>query len=387
MKEIQLVGVTHGVQAYSRFGNARHYEVLPPGDFIAGLGISAGAEVAIETVPGCEITAGEVIETPSMTAQKYKEVFAIAEGQYFFGAAARLLIGSGCHVYGVDDERLRHHAYPRHKALINDIPVLTYLNDGILSDRLARKIAYAKAFLGHMDASVRESRMFERIAHGAFDVAILGQAHTDRLASDASLQEQLGLRVIEYLRVEPRINGHPITADNLQYAYGLDKLESHLYVPDALEVEIDASEHKIQRELYRRRYNALTIGRVLSRKDPLPVYLGRFYISDIAETSLFELHINSQLGSSFTGTIYDVLGTATVEGVVSEGEISFRKIYDKATITETAIAPLNYAGDVDSDNGDVRGRYAPDGEQIHQGNCFIMTTYDRNAVHRLNKID
>jgi len=236
-----------------------------------------------------------------------------------------------------------------------------------------------------MDSSIREDRMFGFLSKGNFDTAVVSQAHADTLAASPELQARLGLRVAEYLRVEPLHNGYPITDDNAPTSITSQKLPSQLYAPDPYEVAMDAHGHAITRERYRRRYNAFSIGRVLGRREMSPDYLGRFYITGPAEKSLFELHVEDRAGSEFTGTIYDILGTATAEGEITPDGLEFRKVYDKTTVLERNIVPLNYRGTINPDTGTVLGRYAGDRDKIEWGMCFVMRPYDRHAIHQLNR--
>jgi len=386
VKELQLVGVRHGVEITDIFGIPSRYEVMPPGDFVEQLDIGQSSSVAIEAVPGRELTAGIIEESEFVSHELYQQEHAKASQQFFFGAASRQLEQYGHQVLGIDDARLRLEVYPKHEALLAEEYLLEYHYGVNMPPRVERKLAFSRAFIGFMDSTIREDLQFQRLSEGNFDLAIIGEAHGDILATDTDLQEELGVRVVDYRRSGVSYIGLPIDRSNYP-RYPTKYVDSFLYQPNPNELANDVRRSLVEKELYRRRYNAFTIGRILGRSEQLPDYVGRFHISGIAESSLFELHITDRVGAEFQGKIYDVLGDAAVQGTFDSISIEFRKDYDLSTTMNPNIRPLIYRGMTNQSSGNVHGRYSLAEDTARSGFCFVMTKFDKSAIHRLNDHD
>lgn len=383
MREIDLVGAIHGVAIHSRIGGVSHFEVEPPVDFVDQLEFDQGAKVAIEAAPGGELTAG-VFQDPDVdNLSAYERAWAVMRAQAFFGAASRMLTQAGFIVEGIDDNRLRNHVCAEHLALLGDFGA-DDMYDLNLPRWRQRKLGHSYALLRFLDSSVREDLMLRRLSQGDYSGVIIGQAHADILAATPELQDRLGVEVVRYRRADVRYRGKPLSDKN-RPRYSDEHVDAYLYEPDPQELAKDAQEHVVQKELSRRKYNAFRIGRVLSRRDPRPDYIGRYFMSGLAEASLFELRIDDRAGQDFKGTVYDVLGNAAVAGTISSSSIDFVKTYEpKTTSRESAVQPLRYIGRANQQSGNFYGRYRLVGEDTRWGYGFVMTPFDRLAVRRLN---
>lgn len=376
MRELQLIGAAHGTTAEWALG-PKFFEVDPPEGLADILSTTGGAKsIAIEAIPGHELSAG----VPNYEADvSFETALVLARGQLLFGSLAKELTAQGHTVTGIDSERIRAGVYPKLLGTIAKHFVWQYLGDGMLTPRQERRIKHSRAIIEHIDSSVREEHMFRELAEGDFDAAILGQAHADVLAADERLQRQLGLQVVDYVQILPDVSG-----DNPPI-FSRDSVPSRTHIPTPDELADLARRHAVSRELARRKYNAYSVGRILGRGHAEPNFLGRFYITGPAASSLFELFVHEQDGADFTGAAYDAVGDAAVEGTLSSDEIAFTKIYDPSTVLSPDIRPLFYHGTINPDDGAIDGRWEINREHISGGFLHSMVPFERKAIRALDK--
>lgn len=276
----------------------------------------------------------------------------------FFENAAQLAHGLGKTVEYLDDVQLVHHVQPKLSVRLDQIrrkDNRLYTLDDFLSQNEERSRGFAASLLSLINHDLRERTMFRRIAESDVDTVFLGQAHADILAGDPALQQTLGIQVTKYLRIEPE-NTQDLSNRHVPYDA---EFESSIKSPHPEEVQADYHKASIEKRNARRRFNAHSIGRILSAKSAKPDYLGRFYITDVSASSLFELHINDKNGDQVQGTVYDLIGDATVVGTFSKGgEVNLSKTYDPSTVhPETrGIQPLIYTGQFD-EKGFLTGKW------------------------------
>lgn len=389
MREIQVVGAIHAISVPTFVGR-EVLEVQPPADFIETLGLDAKDKVALELFPGAR-------NLPN----HYHELFAHAEpkdfesqreyehwlrfrrlgGGFFFRELGDHLDNSGIAVYEIDDRRLAYELGGQIAQRLGTLGIRYGYHDG-WTRREQAQYARTRALAGYVDSTLREDHMFANLANTDANVVILGRAHADRLSTDAWLQESLGVKVAETWYVEP------CDEDFWPSPFSRTPVAGILRGATPAELQWNARNAAIQRELERRRHNAFSIGRILNQEEPAPDFLGHFYISGVTEESLFELAIEERDGHAFQGTIRDVCGNATVEGEISSDGISFLKTYDVDMCDpDRTFLPLHYSGKWRDDMGGYDGRYthAPEEQQGYGGGkVFWMVPFSKRAVSQLD---
>lgn len=376
MKEILLVGAVHGVSVSSMFGS-RHHEVEPPENFASTLGVSSGANIAVELYPGAT---DEPTDMDQMNDRQLDRYFLLKHDLLFRIIAKSLAATGKYRVLEVDDPCLD-------RAKFSAAKKIAHIEDSIKpyswpTQSQERRLGHARTFIDLIDRVLREDAMFRNIATSEADVAIIGMAHADRLAADAALQEELGITVAEHVRIVP-------DEAYIREAYlsSGSVVPSHFIHPIDEEIAENGHINTVGRELATRRHNAYTVGRVLDRRTAAPDYLGMFMIGQLAADSLFELSITDKQNSDFEGTIKDVLGDASVSGSFSEGQVQFVKTY-LPEVSDPAVykTPIYYGAEATSDPTlpQYTGRYSTS-SKTRGGPLFRMTPYSTNALEFLDK--
>lgn len=116
----------------------------------------------------------------------------------------------------------------------------------------------------------------------------------------------------------------------------------------------DPNQQKIELEMRKRLINAEILGRIVPEKSPN--YIGNF--DHDYSKGVFEMYIERNEGGNIRGTIEDVYGTATFEGVLSHTEISFTKHYipEKSSV-EASDSDLEYKGKYHPEIDKYLGRF------------------------------
>jgi hypothetical protein len=116
----------------------------------------------------------------------------------------------------------------------------------------------------------------------------------------------------------------------------------------------DPNQQLIELEMRKRLIKAKEFGRVTPEK--MPDFIGNF--DNSLPKGLFEMFIEEREGDNISGTIEDVYGTATFEGVLSDTEIRFTKHYipEKSSI-EASDCDLMYKGEYLSQIKEYLGRF------------------------------
>lgn len=156
----------------------------------------------------------------------------------------------------------------------------------------------------------REQKMLDKIVEFQPQVAILGKGHADLLMLKKMTSKKIPLG--EYKTEE--IIFVPWHEESDGSPSGLSRLNTNP-LPDKSEL--------LERELLRRRYRAVTKGRVMAKGNP--DYIGTWDLT-IPARGLFEIYLDKK-NNGMTGQIEDALGTATLVGVITEKKVIFAKNY------------------------------------------------------------
>lgn len=152
----------------------------------------------------------------------------------------------------------------------------------------------------------------------------------------------------------------------------------HEKIPESRLSELIQQENpEIRSEMAHRILTAREFGRICL--DEIPDFIGNFFVSEKMgiHTSnplgIFEMTITKNNKGSFTGSIKDCYGNATVEGNLTESEINFIKKYiPKESSVTASKKPLIYEGILDvSCNHNFRGSWRVEGEKDFRGNFYL----------------
>ncbi len=378
IQEIKLYGVNHGFSKSGLFG-LEYYDVAPPD------GLLDHYSIGHDTLVGIEAT-----EAMSLCPTKYDEEdprFFELKSDRFFRLACQTLRTAGVPMAFLDDIRLTRHVMPDIAERLAIIRGRDYIQGG-LSLRDKQSQGYMGSLIAMMNAQLREPIMFQNMANAMPNVVMLGQAHADVLAASLNLQDKYGVRVVDYAHILPLANEGKLPQVS---APGFESYErvvpSYIKVPTDDEVIALAKGNEGVVEQARRCFNAFSVGRVLARKEVSPDFLGRFYISNTAAHSLFEMTYTERQGNYFNGEIKDVFGDAVVEGEFGNSGVEFCKRYVRS-LDGSDLPQWVYRGNIDDATDIITGRYGMTRESAGYGKCFVMMPYNefprRSTIKRLD---
>ena len=365
-QEIKLYGINHGVAISGMFGTT-FFDVAPPDEFLDFYGITP------DTLVGIEATSGTARYANKHHEDDLRQWDLKSDG--FFRLACQTLQAAGVPMALLDSVGLTREFKPAAADRAQELRSKGEGGDGWLTDREMQEYGYLRSALSMIDLW-REPIMFGRVRQMKPDVVVLGQAHADVLAASPELQKRYRVAVTDYAHILPVV--HPGDSYAQESAEGFERYEhelpSYIKVPSDAEVKQFVTEHENWAEQARRQFNAFTIGRVLGSEMPKPSYLGRFYITDTAAYSLFEVGELRREGNSFEAQIVDVHGGAAMTGAFSGDGTSvvFEKRYTRS-LSGKKLPTWIYKGNVDPSTGLIRGRYGLPGEQ--SGACFVMAPF------------
>lgn len=169
----------------------------------------------------------------------------------------------------------------------------------------------------------REEKIAERIAKYRPQRVIVGMGHGDYWMVNDSALAANGITVDEY---------ECEFAEQKGRYQGVDIVLVPIWGPDPVAA--------LERELLNRKYNSVTLGRILNEKTP--DYIGTW--SELCRPEgLFEMYVGERTSKDlFSGIIEDKLGTADFEGRVRDDMIEFEKRYRPDQSSEDSIKDSIY---------------------------------------------
>ncbi len=153
----------------------------------------------------------------------------------------------------------------------------------------------------HLD---REDKLLGRIKGQLFDAVVAGLGHSDYWFENAS---SLGVNFDRYCT--DVVDGHSHGVALMRFAENARPNPAQVY----------------EREVLKREIRLIESGRVVNTRDP--DFVGLWDIQTPFH-GYFEMFVDTRgANGNISGTIEDLIGSATFEGIVSDGEIRFRKKY------------------------------------------------------------
>lgn len=339
----RLYGVFHGASAVSILGDAREIFIEPSTYLQEELRqLPPGTRVGIEYHP-------DIIQGNSIS----DDIEFSPSGIHYWQQIEALCKEKGLPVVYLDDvglvlEASRH--YWEAQELNYLAEQMQSFTDEVGDDHLSRakerlREAYAHLIISYYTIEVlREEKLLETIDNQKPEVVILGKAHGDILMLRPELLETRGIEVARYQTeiIDEELSVFPSVA-------------------------LDAGE-VLERTLLIRSYYAVTQCRIDPERQP--DYIGYCQESEsIPEVGLFEMYVKKT--GEFAGTIIDLLGDATMEGIITDQGVEFVKKYDPEQSVPNAAAAgeITYVGEMSGD------RYVGEYKTSRHSGKFVLQKY------------
>lgn len=378
MREIKLYGVNHAL-SYSTTFSQGVKEVALPTDLVEHLNLDGLSVIGLEST-------AEQAAFPRLIDDEYG--ISGLKGSQFFRDANSTLENIGASIAHLDDARLTRYVQPDLNGRIDRLVSKSIYNLDYFGFNDMRRLGFARTLFDFINTNLREELMYSKLKDSTANVVIIGQGHAEPLAASDELQDALGIRVVEYHRIEPDIDlANPQLSDIRPYEYGVS-IDSRIVTPALSDIQTTAQSINLEKKISRRRFNAYSIGRVLGRRCVEPTYLGNFYIGSPAADSLFEMHILDRSGHDFSGIVYDVLGDATVQGSSKDDKIEFTKTYIPDRTISDGVVPIFYEGSSRTNDRTIEGRWDQTPEGVKFGYVFRMCNYEigKLAIDTLDNV-
>lgn len=308
----RLYGVNHG--AVTRFGDAVLFDnlVAPSKDLMRDLlTLAPGTKIGIET----SLELGHPVEIQG------KVIDYLKSNKFYWNKIQGLCQRRGLEIVYLED----FETYKRYLEKVMELEPLntalvTELTTGGVPERVMQQIYRVQTEADYLFVFEREEKIFDRIRETQPDIVILGRGHTDPLLVDPEAFSRRGISVGEQKTEE--VFFPPWHWDVPEKGF------ERAYI--AWQPEPD-EKLLLERTLIKRRYRAITEGRVMEGKTP--DFIGT-WDTQVPARGLFELYLES---NGVKGVIEDCLGTATFVGVISSRSTTFIKEYDTSKSGEKAV--------------------------------------------------